>query len=125
MGAKDPALEQEILKFLRRSGYSVTAPKLVVGRSGSNEKFDISAAKGDEEILFDITSAPIVGSEQVVAFVAKTFETRPKRPILICVPALNHDAKSLVAMYKIETVTAKDTQGVLTSLSEILAPRKN
>ena len=49
------------------------------------------------EILFDITSGSVVGPG-VVSFFAKIFDTRPQRPILICVPGVNREAKSLGAV---------------------------
>lgn len=125
MEAKGTSLEQQIIDFFYQLGYRVIAPRFVPGNSGSSQKFDISAVKGDEEIVLDIASAREVGPEAVVAFVAKIFDTRPKRPILVCVPALSHDAKSLVTMYKIETVTARDTHGVLLALSNIFASEQS
>jgi len=120
LGPQDAALEQDIIKFLRRFGYKVTTPKIVRGSSGADQEYDISAVKDGREILFDISSRSETGADRVVAFYAKNFDTRPKRPILICVPGVNRDARNLIAMYKIETVIAEDSRQVLQKLSEAL-----
>jgi len=117
---KQTGPETQIIEFFRSRGYSVTAPTRLRGISGYDEDFDVFARKGEEEILIDIASEEsAVGPEKVVAFFAKIFDTKPKRPVLICVPSLDHDAKSLVTMYKIEAVTAPNMDGVLSRLSEI------
>jgi hypothetical protein len=124
--AKQSEPETRIIDFFRSRGYNVTAPKSVRGISGYDEDFAISATKGRDEILIDVASGESpVGPEKVVAFFAKIFDARPKRPVLICVPSLDHDAKSLVTMYKIESITAPDMDGVLSRLSEIFRPQSD
>jgi hypothetical protein len=116
-------LEPRLIEFFQKRGYSVTTPRVLRGISGYNQSFDISTTKGHEEIVLDIAAgATEIGPESVVAFFAKIFDTKPPRPILVCIPALNHDAKSLATMYKIETVTGSDMSGVLSGLSEIFGP---
>jgi hypothetical protein len=125
LGAKDEGTEEDIIKLLRKLGYNVTAPKIIRGKFGSDQQFDISAIKDNREILLDISSGPEVGPDCVVAFFAKIFDTKPQRPILICVPGVNRDARNLIEMYKIETVIAQDRQGVLQGLSNILASKQS
>ena len=113
-------MEQRLVEFFQKRGYSVTTPMVVRGLSGFNQTFDLFATKGEEEIALDVASAPTeIGAESVVGFFAKIFDTKPQRPILICMPALNHDAKSLVKMYKIENVTANDMDKVVSSLTGV------
>jgi Holliday junction resolvase len=125
MGARSTGLERDIIEFLRKLGYDVTAPKLVRGNSGYDQQFDILAVKGNQEILFDISAESEVGADRVVAFFAKIFDTKPQRPILICVPNVNRDARNLIAMYKIEAVIAQDKQGVLQRLSDVLSSTRS
>lgn len=125
MGAKDAISEQDIIKFLRKLGYKVTAPKIVRGHSGSDQQFDISAVKDNQEILLDISWGSEVDADRVVAFFAKIYDTKPRRPILICVPGINRDARNLIAMYKIETIIAQDTQGVLERLADVFTVRQS
>ncbi|MGA3109985.1 MAG: hypothetical protein ABSD99_11170 [Candidatus Bathyarchaeia archaeon] len=115
-------IHAQILEFLKKSGYTVTAPKITRGLLGGEEQtFDFSASRDGEEIVFDIASEPIdIGAEAVVAFFAKIFDTKPRRAILICIPGLNRDAKNLTTMYSIQTVTGSDVSQVLSKLSELL-----
>jgi hypothetical protein len=55
-----------------------------------------------------------------VAFFAKIFDTKPRRAILICIPGLDRDAKSLARMYNIQTATGIEVSQVLSNLSELL-----
>jgi hypothetical protein len=112
-------LVEHISKFFHCVGYTVPAPKSVNGRFGCDQAFDLSAVKADEEILLDIFVGSEVGPKEIVEFFAKIYDTKPKRPLLVCVLSLNHDARSLVEMYKIENITAKDTDSVLSALSQI------
>jgi hypothetical protein len=119
LGVNQAGPEAQVIEFFRNRGFNVTAPVTVRGISGFDETFDISATKGQEEIMLDIAAGEsAVGPEKVVAFFAKIFDTKPRRPILICIPTMNHDAKSLATMYKMETVTSTDIDGVLSKLSE-------
>jgi hypothetical protein len=114
-------IHPQILAFLQRFGYGVTAPKRIRGLSGEEQTFDFSATKDGEEIVFDIASEPIdIGAEAVVTFFAKIFDTKPHRPILICIPGVNRDARNLITMYSIQTATGNDVSDVLSRLSELL-----
>ena len=120
LGANQAGPEAQIIEFFRNRGFKVTAPITVRGISGFDEIFDISAVKGQEEIVLDIAAVDsAVGPEKVVAFFAKIFDTKPRRPILICIPTMNHAANSLATMYKMETVTSSNIDGVLVKLTGI------
>ncbi len=67
-----------------------------------------------------VSGSADIGSEAVVAFYAKILDTKPRRAILICIPGLNHDARSLTTMYNIQTATGTDTVQVLSKLGELL-----
>jgi len=111
---------RRIVELLQKTGYTITSPKTVCGVSGP-QTFDISAQRGDEELVLDIESEQTeVGPEIIAVFYAKILDTRPRRPILICIPGLNRDAKSLSTMYKLETVIASDIREVETKLSELI-----
>jgi len=112
----------QIIEFLQKLGYVVTAPKTIRGLLGGEaQTFDFSASKDGEEIVFDIASEPIdIGAETIVAFFAKIFDTKPRRAILICIPGLNREARNLTTMYSIQTATGRDIGQVLSKLSELL-----
>lgn len=91
-----------IVESFKKRSYSVTSARAIRGLSGISQQYDLSVANGKGEIVLDVASGPsTVGPETVVAFFAKTFDIKPQRPILVCIPALNHDAQSLVTMYEI------------------------
>ena len=118
MGTNQP--ETPIIEFFKTHGYSVTAPITLRGLSGFDERFDFSATKGEEQIVIDaVLGKSVVGPDKVVAFFAKVMDAKPRRSILICSPSLNHDAQSLVSMYKLEAVTANDVGNILLKLSQI------
>ncbi len=115
------AIQPQILEFLHKFGYQVTAPKRISGRSGEEQTFDFSATKDGEEIVFDIASEPTeIGAEAIVTFFAKIFDTKPRRAILICIPGVNRNARNLITMYSIQTATGSDVNQVLLRLSELL-----
>jgi hypothetical protein len=115
----------EIVELLRGLGYTITPPKTVRGRWGQEVTFDISATRAGAEIVIDISSGQAeIGPEIVVTFFAKILETRPRRPILVCIPGLNRDARSLVSMYKMETVIGSNIEEVLPKLSELLGTQR-
>ena len=118
--------EAQIIRFFQSCGYSVTAPVSLRGLSGFEETFDVSAIKGEDQIVLDIACGEAaVGPEKVVAFFAKVFDAKPRRPILICVPGLNHDAASLARMYKIETIIASDMEAAVSNLSGIFGANRS
>jgi hypothetical protein len=107
-------------ELLQIAGYTITAPETLAGASGP-QTFDILAKRDDEEIVLDIESEQSeVGPDIIAAFFAKIIDTRPRRPILICLPGLNRDAKSLSTMYNLEIVIANEIQDALTKLSELI-----
>jgi hypothetical protein len=111
----------QIVEFLQKIGYAVTAPRTMRGLSGEEQTFDLWARRDKEEIVFDIVSEPTdIGAEAVVTFFAKIFDTKPHRAILICIPGLNREAKNLATMYSIQTATGNDVGQVLSKLSELL-----
>ena len=115
------ANQLQILEFLQKSGYEVTAPKRIRGLSGEEQTFDFSATKDGEEIVFDVASEPMeIGARAVVTFFAKIFDTKPRRAILICIPGVNREARNLITMYSIQTATGSDVNQVLSRLSELL-----
>jgi hypothetical protein len=84
---------KRIAELLQKTGCTITSPKTVRGVSGP-QTFDISAKRGDEELVLDIESDQTeVGPEIIAAIYANILDTRPRRPILICIPGLNRDAK--------------------------------
>ena len=113
-----------IVEFFKKRGYSVTSPRIIRGLSGFDQQYDLSVANEKGEVVFDVASGrSMVGPEVVVAFFAKILDTKPQRPILVCIPGLNHDAQSLVTTYKIETVTDSDTDAIVKKLSALFQPR--
>jgi hypothetical protein len=115
---------RRIAELLQKTGCTITSPKTVRGVSGP-QTFDISVQRENEEIVFDIESEHTeVGPEIIAAFYAKILDTRPRRAILICIPNLNRDARSLSIMYKLETVIASDIREAETKVSELIEADK-
>ena len=113
-----------VVESFRKRGYSVTSPRIIRGLSGFDQQYDLSVANGKGEIVLDVASGPsMVAPEIVVAFFAKILDTKRQRPILVCFAALNHDAQSLVTMYKIETVIDSDINAIVKKLSALFQTR--
>jgi hypothetical protein len=111
---------KRVVELFQIAGYTITAPGTLVGASGP-QTFDILATRGGEGIVLDIESEQAeVGPDIIAAFFAKIMDTRPRRPILVCIPGLNRDAGSLSTMYNLEIVIASEIQDALTKLSELI-----
>jgi len=114
--------EQDILPpiadFLKRRGYTVSAPGIMRGKSGVVHAFDMMASKGDETLVFQISHS---GDHKVLPpLFAKSFDIGSKRAILISTASLSDDAKRLARLYNIEAFEGKNAEEVIGKLRLIL-----
>ncbi|MDG6935685.1 MAG: GTP-binding protein [Nitrososphaerota archaeon] len=116
---KDDPFEATI-KALRNLSIDVEYPAAVTGKSGIKHEFSI-ALHGSTYTVVDILVQPkAIGSQSVLAFIAKCNDTEPSRKILVCVPKLEDEAKKLAVANKIETIESFSLQDAAVKLFYML-----
>lgn len=117
------SLDAKITEFLKKNGYKVTMPRELQGFSGVTHSFDLGARneKEKKEIVLDMISAvDEVKPQEVVAFFAKVYDTKPPFAILIAMPKIGVQAQRLSAMYGVRAIAAEDPNEALKKLMPIL-----
>jgi len=116
-------------KIMRDVGYSVEAPSVVKGVSGTSHNFDMVGSKteGSKRTIVTIDMAicdGVCGEEYVVSAFAKAFDVSPSKSILIAIPALSDKAKKLANQYRLEVIEGekpeKISRGFVETLGKVL-----
>jgi hypothetical protein len=114
-------LETQFTDFLTKYGFEVNAPVVVQGLSGIEHTFDMHAWRKEKDIMLDFVSANTdIGPEEVAAFFAKIFDTKPRRAILIAMPKLTESGQKLSAMYGVEIIAADNVAQLIEAFSLVL-----
>lgn len=120
-------LAPALVELLTHSGYAVTSPATLQGRSGTNHTLDVYARKpidstgqgGDVAIQIAVDAGPVEPSA-VISFFAKTYDLRPKLSILITIPSASEAAKQINAGYGITLVEDSDGSGAVQKVKALL-----
>lgn len=111
-------LETQFTDVLKKSGFEITAPMVVTGLSGIEHTFDLHAWREGADIMLDFVSAGSeIGPEEIAAFFAKIYDTKPRRAILVAMPKLSQAAQKLSAMYNVEIIAAEIVAELIEKLS--------
>jgi hypothetical protein len=114
-------MESQFTDFLTKYGFEVNAPIVVQGLSGIEHTFDMHAWREEMDIMIDFVSANTdIGPEEVAAFFAKIFDTKPRRAILIAMPKLSESGQKLSAMYGVEIIAADNVAKLIENLTLVL-----
>lgn len=116
--ALGPSLKQVLVSF----GFEVQQPAEITGKSGALHHFDVYAKKGENDLTIEviINSKPI-DSIPVLTYFAKTFDTGTKYPVLIVIPGVKEEVKSLIKTYKISLVSSMDGSDVSQKIKELVS----
>lgn len=112
-----------VAEILRAKGYDVEVPGEVVGASGVKHKFDIVATSAVETIGVEVVrSASPVPAERVIPTIVKMLDAGLSYVILIAIPSLDTEAKSLLSTYRVKLVEGTTPAEVTNSLVKALFP---
>jgi hypothetical protein len=112
--------QEPILKFLEDRGYMVESPKFITGESGVQHLFDIVAKKGDETIVISVESDEVsVGPESVISYFVRIFDVKPSRSILVAMPSVSPQARSLASLYRIELIEGETISDLLSAFAKL------
>ena len=111
-----------IKEFLVESGFEVTGPAFLKGKSGANHVFDVVAKTKDPSqkvTVIDLatTSEGVVSEQPVIALFAKIFDVSPHNAYLVAIPRLSENGKKMAELYNIKVVEAKDQKEAIKSLA--------
>ena len=98
---------EALAKRLSGAGAKVTAPAVLVGRSGARHEFALAvqSQKGGPKIVVDTAlSLKAVDDIQVLSFYAKVFDLSPEHAVLCVSPHLGPGGKELAKEYKISVL---------------------
>ena len=110
-----------IADYLRSRGYEASSPASVTGQSGTSHGFDVYATKAGTSIAVGIMldSKP-TGSEAVLSFFAKVFDTGISKPVLAVIPSLSSESQQLADVYRISVASDESADGVLEKFKAIV-----
>ena len=118
-------LDPDLAAMLESIGYRVQSPAQVQGQSGSRHSLDVYAEKDGETVALQVAvdTKPIEPSA-VISFFAKTFDIKPKKAVLVTIPAASEDAKKLESGYGVDLVEDFDGSGVVNKVKVLLEVKK-
>jgi predicted RNA-binding Zn-ribbon protein involved in translation (DUF1610 family) len=114
-----------VKKALEQLQYKVFMPGKLIGESGTEHQFSITALKDsggmNETIVLDMISSNTVVDETVVAALfAKIFDTKPTKAFLIAIPRISENGKKMAQLYKINIIEAKEIDEASVKLIKLL-----
>jgi hypothetical protein len=98
---------EALAKRLSAAGAKVTAPAVLVGRSGARHEFALAVQpqKGGPRVVVDTAlSLKSVEDIQVLSFYAKVFDLSPEHALLCVSPHLGPSGKELAREYNISVL---------------------
>jgi transposase-like protein len=115
---------EPIREVLVEAGFTVEIPGRVAGASGVNQRFDIVArypGMTARYAVIDVASAEAeVPATPLLSLFAKSTDVKPVKTVLIALPKLKDEARSLASTYKIACVEGADVKEIADKLGKVL-----
>lgn len=106
---------------LEKLGYKVEVSGKIEGESGTLHKFDIIAQKGKKPIVIDIIKdSKAIDTAKISPTLAKIFDIKSERQILIAIPRFDEESKKFARSRKIETIEDANIIDVVDKIISLL-----
>ena len=114
-------LERPLAEYIESLGYKTETLTTLRGGTGAEHTFNIVASGGGRTAVITITSSlNEVGRESVLNFFAELFDVKVDQGILVAMPRLSRDARTLAKLYAINFVEGETIREVLDKLPTVI-----
>ncbi len=114
-------LERPLAEFIESMGYKTETLATLRGGTGAEHTFNIVASGGGKTAVITITSGvDEVGRESVLNFFAELFDVKVDQGILVAMPRLSKDARTLAKLYAINFVEGETIREILDKLPTVI-----
>ena len=117
-------VESQIMEYLKRQGYQVTARAKLRGKSGIEHTFDALAQRDDGFAVHTIAICITTGGDKeaeantIFNFANKAYDTGIKERVLIAIPRLKPETKQLAEKQRIKVIDEETIETLLTQAPE-------
>jgi hypothetical protein len=113
-----------LIEFLEKKGFKIESPAFVKGKSGIWHQFDIAAEVGGNRTLLDVRMDKVTVSEtEVMIFFAKTMDVAHEEAVLVAVPRMSEEGRSLIRTYNVDLVEGDSIDEILASMVALFSER--
>jgi rubrerythrin len=114
-------LERPLAEFMESLGYKTESLATLRGGTGAEHTFNIVASGNGKTVVINLTSSiDEVDRESVLNFFAELFDVKVSQGILIAIPRLSKDARTLAKLYAINFIEGETIEEILSKLPEIV-----
>ncbi len=118
-------LLKPLRQFFERLGYVVEMPSNLRGASGKDYLFDLAARRpeGNSDLLvMDVyASSDAVRESSVVTMFAKQCDINPTHSVIVAIPGMVTEGKTLASLYQITVVEARNAAEAVEKLEMFMA----